>query len=136
MRYPLAPEQIVRADYYWRLEGDELARSHPFYADIGIDDLLVKLLRRGIEGSLSDDELAELVEPRIERYRQLGNTDVKRGTPEWRTLARGLCVAYYEALERVCERDESNFAGTPSHPMLADVERVEEPPQPLSIEKL
>lgn len=31
-RYPLAPDQIALADYHWRLEGDDLARSHPAYS--------------------------------------------------------------------------------------------------------
>lgn len=59
-RYPLAPDQIALADYQWRLHGDELARSHPAYAQIGIDDHLVMMLRKGIAGSLTDDELAQL----------------------------------------------------------------------------
>jgi hypothetical protein len=117
-RYPLAPDQIALADYQWRLHGDELARSHPAYAQIGIDDHLVMMLRKGIAGSLTDDELAQLVGDRIERYRHLGNTDAERGSPEWRTLARALCIAEYEALARAVERDEGDYTGVSSHPVL------------------
>lgn len=84
------------------------------------------MLRKGIAGSLTDDELARLVGDRIDRYRHLGNTDAERGTAEWRTLARALCIAEYEALARVVERDEGDFTGTPSHPVLVNVTPAEE----------
>ncbi len=41
------------------------------------------------------------------------------GTPEWRSLARLMCRAEYEALERVVERDEGNYNGETSIAFLA-----------------
>jgi hypothetical protein len=84
-----------------------------------VDDVLVELLRAGIAGNLNDDALEPLVGKRIERYRRLGNTTVVKGSSEWRTLARALCVSELEALARVAERDEGDFTGKPENPMLA-----------------
>ncbi|WP_291336807.1 hypothetical protein [Albidovulum sp.] len=94
------------------------------------------MLRKGIAGSLTDDELARLVGDRIDRYRHLGNTDAERGTAEWRTLARALCIAEYEALARVVERDEGDFTGTPSHPVLVNVTPAEEHQKTVSLNEL
>lgn len=135
-RYPMAPDQIAWAEYNRRLTGDDLARSHPAYARIGIDDALVGALRRGIAGSLTDDELHDLVGDRIDRYRRLGNTDAERGTADWRTLARGLCIAEYEALSRTVERDEGDFAGGPSHPVLVNAKPDDEPEKRVSLTNL
>lgn len=94
------------------------------------------MLRKGIAGSLTDNELAELVGDRIDRYRHLGNTDAKRGTAEWRTLARALCIAEYEALARTVERDEGDYGGRPTTPMLIDAQPPSLPQEALSLKKL
>lgn len=135
-RFPMAPDQIAWTDYNWRLSGDDLARRDPAYAQIGIDDRLVGALRRGIAGSLTDDELQALVGDRIDRYRHLGNTDAERGSPEWRILAQALCIAEYEALSRTVERDEGDFSGAPSHPVLVNAKPADEPEKRVSISKL
>ena len=36
-------------------------------------------------------------------------------TDEWRQIARALCVAEYEALSRIAERDEGYLTGKPIH---------------------
>ncbi|MDQ6436609.1 hypothetical protein RB623_21375 [Mesorhizobium sp. LHD-90] len=120
-RYPLAPDQIALRSYQDRLAQDERARNiTPAWAAMSIDDDLVAQLRRGMAGELRDDELAELVDHRIERFRQIGNTTAERGTLEWRTLARAICIAEYEALERVAERNEGDYTGTPTHPLIVN----------------
>ncbi len=119
-RYPLAPDQIAWSNYQSRLAFDDELRNDPRYASVGINDLLVRELREGMAGRLSDDRLEALVGERIAHYRHLGNTDVTKGTDEWRAVARALCVSEYEALARAAERDEGDFAGKTEHPMLAN----------------
>jgi hypothetical protein len=120
-RYPLAPDQIALRNYHDRLEQDEALRNRgPAWASVSIDDGFVAQLRRGMAGLLPDDELAELVENRIERFRQIGNTTAERGTEEWRIVARSVCISEYEALCHVAERDQGDFNGTPSHPLIVN----------------
>ncbi|MBX9452634.1 MAG: tyrosine-type recombinase/integrase [Mesorhizobium sp.] len=137
-RYPLAPDQIALRNYQSRLSFDEeLRSSDPRYANWGfIDERLVADLRDAIAGKLSDADLKNLVGDRIERFRRLGNTTAEYGTDEWRTLARAMCVSEYEALSRVAERDEGDFTGTPSHPMLANVQPVADDKPPLPLKRL
>jgi hypothetical protein len=135
-RYPLPVDQIALTDYLWRLSADEKARAHPAYALVGIDDRLVRALRGGMAGTLTDNELNELVGERIERYRHLGNTSAEYCTEEWRTLARALCIAEYEALSRTAERDEADFTGIPAHPMLKEAKPVAGDAAPTSIRYL
>jgi integrase len=132
-RYPLAPDQIALRNYKSRLAFDDSARNDYRYASVGVDDLLVAKLREGVAGRLSDTDLVELIGNRIERFRHLGNTTAEVGSDEWRALARAMCISEYEALARVAERDEGDFAGTPSHPMLADAKSEPDslPPVPL-----
>ncbi|TAY66503.1 hypothetical protein ELH82_10010 [Rhizobium leguminosarum] len=119
-RYPLPVDQIALRNYNERIAFDtELRNMDDRHASGLVDDVLVELLRAGIAGNLNDDALEPLVGKRIERYRRLGNTTVVKGSPEWRTLARALCVSELEALARVAERDEGDFTGKPENPMLA-----------------
>lgn len=135
--YPLAADQIGLRNYQTRLAQDEALRnSGSQWASVSIDDLLVARLRQGIAGQLSDDDLAELVEHRIERFRQIGNTMAAFGSDEWRSLARYICVSEYEALARVAERDEGDFSGAPSHPMLANAQPEADPLPPVSLKGL
>ena len=118
-RYPLAVDQIALANYKERLAWDtELRNMDTRHAAGYVDDKLVSLYRDGIVGRLGDDVLETLVGRRIEHFRRLGNTTVIKGTTEWRTLARAMCVSELEALARVAERDEGDFTGAPEHPML------------------
>jgi integrase len=136
-RYPLAVDQIALRNYQSRLSFDEQLRSRDArYASVGVDDVLATRLRDGIAGRLTDGELAELVGGRIERYRRLGNTTASFGTDDWRALARGMCVSEYEALSRMAERDEGDFSGKPTHPLIAHATpEVDEKP-PVSIKAL
>ncbi|KAA3450280.1 integrase [Mesorhizobium sp. SARCC-RB16n] len=137
-RYPLAPDQIARRNYQSRLTFDEqLRNTDSRYASFGyVDDALIAKLRDGIAGRLHDEELLMLVGDRIERYRKLGNTAAEIGSDDWRTLARAMCISEFEALARVAERDEGDFTGTPSHPMLANVQPEPEPLPPVSLKGL
>jgi hypothetical protein len=136
-RYPLAADQIALRNYNDRLEQDEAMRNAGSqWGSITVDGGFAADLRRGIAGQLSDAELAELVGPRIERFRLVGNTTAEPGTDEWRTLARAVCISEYEALARVVERDEGDFTGKPAHPMLANVQPEPDPWPSVSLKKL
>lgn len=130
-RYPLANDQIAFRNYHDRLAQDEALRNAgPQWGSLSIDDGFVADLRRGIAGQLSDDELAGLVGHRIEHFRLIGNTTAEHGSEEWRSLARAVCISEYEAVARTAERDEGDFTGKPSHPLMVDA-KIEESPSPV-----
>jgi len=126
-RYPIPVEQIALRNYNDRLTLDtELRNANHVWASVGVDDRLVAMLREGLAGRLQDDALETLIGNRVERFRRLGNTSVVKGSPEWRTLARALCVSELEALARVAERDEGDFTGKPEAPLLAAAVEADE----------
>jgi hypothetical protein len=71
-----------------------------------------------IAGRAGDDELVAWGGAQIERFRAVGNLDAEPGSDEWRVIARALCSAELEALARVAERDEGDFTGTPTAPII------------------
>ena len=93
-------------------------------------------LRWAIAGKADDTELADLVGAQIEHFRAAGNLDAAPGSTEWRTIARALCSAELEALERVAERDEGDFTGTPTAPIIRDAQPPEDDPAPVSLKRL
>lgn len=118
-RVALNVNQIALRSYKARLEQDTTLRErNTGWASLGVDTDYASRLRDGIAGKLSDSELDELVGNRIAGFRDLGDTDVMIGSTDWRRLAIALCASEYEALERVTERDEGDFTGTPGHPIL------------------
>lgn len=135
-RYPLAPDQIAHSHYMQRLSQDDAARNYPVWASVGIDDVFVDQLRMAIAGQADNDELYSLVGAQIERFRKLGNLEAERGSDEWRTIARALCAAELEALARVAERDEGDFTGQPSAPIIKDAQPLQDAPQRVSLTKL
>lgn len=136
--YPMTPEEIAVRDYFIQIEFDALARQHDHrFADTMVDEQYVRDLKDGIAGRLTNDELEELIGWRIERYRHRGNTDVVKGTPEWRDLAMKLCVSEFEVQERHFERNEGDFTGKPGHPLLANAIADPQPDiPPLSLKGL
>jgi integrase len=132
-RYPLAPDQIAHSHYTQRLAFDDVLRNDPLYPAVGIDDLYVSQLRMATAGNAKSEELAALVGAQIERFRASGNVDAKQGSDEWRVIARALCSAELEALARVAERDEGDFTGAPTTPLIANAQPPEEPRQRVSL---
>jgi hypothetical protein len=115
-----SPAELASMLYSLRLKMDESARNQrASWAQNGIDDLRADTLRKGIGGSLGTDNLQEIVGAPIDYFRSRGHTIAQLGTPAWTELARALCAAEYEALERMVERDEGDYSGTPRHPLLA-----------------
>jgi integrase len=115
--HQLTNEQMAGRLYNMRLEMDEIGRNDvPGYASIGVNDQYVIALRDGIVGKLSDGGLKALVGQHIDDFRHRGNTLSEPFTSEWRSLARELCKAELQALERMVERDEGDHSGVPSLP--------------------
>lgn len=135
-RYPLAPDQIAHSHYMQRLKFDDELRNDPRYASVGIDDVLVSRLREAVAGKANDAELGALVGAEVERFRAAGNLDTKPGSPEWREIARALCHAELEALARAAERDEGDFSGTPTTPIIKDAQPPENAAAPVSLSRL
>lgn len=136
-RFPLTISQIARKHYEMRLnKDDELRDQAAHYASVSIDDGYVAQLRMGIAGNLDNRQLAELVIHQTNFFLRAGNTDARFGSTAWRELARALCRAEYEALERVYERDEGVYTGTPKDSIVVDAEPIIRSVPSLSISKL
>ncbi|NVO55106.1 integrase [Rhodobacteraceae bacterium B1Z28] len=135
-RFPLAPAQIAHSHYHQRLAFDDELRNDPRWSGVGIDDLLVERLRAAIAGNANDAELGELVGAQVERFRAAGNLDAAVGSTEWREIARALCHAELEALARSAERDEGDFTGTPTAPIIVNAKPLEKAPEPVSLKQL
>ena len=100
-RKGLSVQQIAVRSYIDRLEQDTILReANTAWAGIAVDTDHASLLRDGIAGRLSNNELDALVGNRIAGFRVLDDTDAKIGSPDWRRLAIALCAAEYEALAR------------------------------------
>lgn len=135
-RYPLAPDQIAHSHYMQRLAFDDELRNDPRWPSVGIDDMLVSRLRDAIAGRATNDELGVLVGAQIERFRAIGNLDAEPGSDEWREIARALCHAELEALTRAAERDEGDFTGQPTAPIIVNAKPPEKAAAPVSIKRL
>lgn len=136
--HPLSVQQIAIRDYQSQIDFDAEIRQHdPNYARFGVDLDQAKRLRDGLAGKLTDDELDELVGRRIELVRLAGNTGAVKGTSEWRIIAQALCVSGYAALEREDERNEGDFTGKPTHPLLADAGYIyNDEPEPVTFDAI
>lgn len=135
-RFALAPDQIAASHYAQRLALDDALRNDARYPSVGIDDQLVQRLRDGSAGKLGDIDLALTVGAQIERFRIAGNLTAEAGSDEWRMIARALCAAELEALARVAERDEGDFTGQPSHPVIVNATPPEDAPAPVPLKTL
>lgn len=132
--FPLTVDQMAWRHYQELIAyDDEIRNQGPAASSVLIDDQLVAKLRDGIAGRLSDYELAALVGRQVEHFRRQGNTTAEFGTDEWRLVARGMCISEYEALSRMVERDEGDFSGKPSHPMLATAKPAADEMPPVSL---
>jgi integrase len=119
----LSIEQIAARLYRSQVEFDTEIRATPHagaYARMGVDLDLARRYREGFSGTLSDNELDQLIGARVERARSDGMHNHAKFSDEWRVLAQALCLAMYEAMEREDERNNGNFNGTPSHPLIAN----------------
>ena len=129
--YPLTAQQIATRDYQSQIDFDAEIRAHDHrYAADEVDPGHAQRLRDGYAGKLTDDDLEDLVGWRIERARLAGHTDAKKGSLEWRQVAQALCVSGFEAMVRQDERNEGDFTGRPSHPLLSEAPSFDEDVNP------
>ncbi|MER9800092.1 tyrosine-type recombinase/integrase [Mesorhizobium sp. M0142] len=136
-RYPLLPTQIASRDYQMRLADDAEIRAHYHqYAGFEVDYEGGRRFRDGYSGKLSDDELERLVGERLEEFKSLGNHTATKGSVQWRLIAQALCVSAYEAMSRQHERNDGDFKGEPSHPLLTTAQPIVDDRQPLSLKGL
>ncbi|WP_226341073.1 tyrosine-type recombinase/integrase [Gemmobacter serpentinus] len=135
-RYPLAPDQIALSHYHQRIAFDDELRNDIRHSFGFVDEVLVQRLRDAMAGRLTDADLNALIGERLESFRDAGNLTALPGSDEWRQIARALCVAEYEALARVAERDEGDFTGKPDHPLLTNAKLPEPHEKPVSLLKL
>ncbi|MEI4235147.1 hypothetical protein [Roseovarius sp. D22-M7] len=113
--------------YTHRLAFDDVLRNAPRWPSVGIDDFPVQQLREAIAGKADNAVLAELVGHQIERFCAARNLDAAPGSDEWRVIARALCSAAPKALERLAERDEGDFSGIPSAPIIKNAQPATTP---------
>lgn len=118
---PIDPARIMVRHYRDMLEFDEEARNHDHrYSAMGyVDEVLAERLRKGIAGSLSDQEYLQLIGGALARIQRAGEAVPSPGSDNFRPVARAICLAEYEGLSRIAERDEGDFAGKPENPTLA-----------------
>jgi integrase len=115
----LSTKQMAWVHYVDQLRFDDEARAADHRYAMGfVDEVYVEHLNRAISGAASTEELQETVGWIFKKFRANGNTDAAIGSPAWREQARALAVAEKEALARTTERDEGDFSGQPTHPLL------------------
>jgi integrase len=114
---------IARQHYADQLRLDSDFRDNPGYATVGVNDAYVASLKRAIAGSANNDELLDTVGDIVDAFRARGHITVEKHSAEWREVARALAAIELEVLRRVVERDEGDFAGTPTHPLLTQEEK-------------
>lgn len=122
-RRPLSVAQIALRDYKSQIAFDaEIREADHRYAQAGVDYDEARRFRDGYSGILSDDQLEEIVGARVSHHMAATGQRSPKGSDEWRTIAQALCASTYEARNRQDERDGGDFTGTPTHPLLIDVE--------------
>jgi len=124
---PLDPAKLMVRHYRDIISTDDRTRvADHRYASWGyVDDELVAKLRDGMAGRLTDREYLEIIGASLKAL-HVTDADAKPGTPDFRKAAQALCVAEYEGLSRIVERDEGDFTGKPEHPALVDAIQTEE----------
>lgn len=128
---------MAQMDYQSQVDFDaSIRQADNRYAEMGVDIDRAHRLRDGYSGKLSDVELALLVGDRLERYRRAGQFEAAPGSSEWRTAAQALCAAAYEAIAREAERDEGDFTGHPSHPLIAQPVEIPEPANVITFKQI
>jgi integrase len=125
---PVDPTRLMVRHYRDVLAFDEEARNHDHrYSAFGyVDELFAERLRKGIAGSLSDQEYLQVINGALAKLQRAGESVPMPGSDDFRPVARAICLAEYEGLSRIAERDEGDFAGKPENPALvAAIEQAE-----------
>jgi integrase len=122
---PLSIRQMAVAHYADQMRFDDEARNTDHRYSIGhIDEAYVAALRRVVSGAASNKEVEGTVGVILAKFRERGSIKAEAGSPKWREIARALAGVELEALARTAERDEGDFTGAPSHPLLTEPEPI------------
>jgi integrase len=111
---------------------DELRNADSHYSHGFVHEQYIALLRRVASGSADNEEMQGAVGWIIGKFQATGNLKAQFGTTEWRKAARALAVAELESSARTWERDEGDFTGTPSNPLLTEKPAAASTPDPLA----
>ncbi len=116
----LQQRQLALAHYETELEIDDATRNSGQYTPFGqpFADVYRNKLKLLAAGLLADDEIGALIGWALTGFMDRGNLNVERGSPEWRSMARTLASVQLEALQRLQERDQGDFTGSPTLPIL------------------
>ena len=127
----LALRHLAVAHYAEELRIDDASRSGALHTDMsafqGAHEAALKTIA---SGRFTDDFAKAIVGWAIDDFVQRGHIKVVAGTPKWRELAKSLAGVQLDALKRVAERDEGDFSGRPTHPLLTKAEPL--PGDPLN----
>jgi hypothetical protein len=120
----LSTADAARAHYEAELALDEAIRDAPAdrsstgdFNELFLPPYLAALTRVA-SGRAPDDEIRAAIGWAIDGFAVRGKVNFVEGSTEWRRFARILAGVHMETLKRVQERDQGDFAGTPSHPAL------------------
>ena len=136
-RYPARPLDAAGAaawTYRSALANDDRMRDLlPAYAQSTHYDLdALEELAEAVAGKLEATDLASVTASRMDALQRAGFALPDPGTPEWRGFARAVAAGALEGFGRIAERDEGEFGGTPTHPVLREgLTREEIRPVPL-----
>jgi integrase len=118
--------QLAVAHYAEELRIDDASRSAigaALHTDMSaLTPGYEAVLKIVASGRFADDLAAATIGWAIDDFVRRGHTKVVPGTPEWRELAKSLAGVQLESLKRVAERDEGDFSGRPTHPLLTKAE--------------
>lgn len=118
---PLTFRQLAEVQYNDRTRADdELRNTDHRYSHGFVDDDYVKRLREIVRGAADNNEMRKTLGVVLRYYEVRGHIKAAEGTPEWRQAARALAVAELESLARTVERDDGDFTGKPSNPLLTE----------------
>ena len=159
---PLTSDEIAQAHYLEELNHDDIERYFEMPESLPIETLNVgdfgltakdlenwreksnrssfsarrNVLKRIASGKARRDETMASVGWVIDQLRARGATSVEYNSYEERKLAATLASVQLEAMKRVLERDQANFAGTPTFPPLTRSVATTESIQPITIREL
>lgn len=120
--------EIVRYD-------DEMrAADHRYGSSGAVESKVVEMLRDGMAGRLSDREYYDLLGPTFRAMNVAEAPNTKPDSRDFRKVAIGMCIAQYEGLSRIAERDDDFLTGVPQHPALIEAIKEDEVEQAAEVE--
>jgi integrase len=115
----LSPRQLAVTHYSSQMRFDDELRNSDHRYSLGfVNGEYVEQLKRVVSGAADNQGFQEAVGWIARQYESNGNLRAPFGTAEWREAIRALAAAELESLARTSERDEGDFTGQPSHPLL------------------